>query len=487
MSASPRTSLRARGWLAWVLLCVGCNSLFGIEEPQHRDESCGSDCPTAGSGGGVSGAGGSSGSAGVSGSSGESGASEAGSAGAGAVGGSCGDGQLDPGEGCDDDNPDAGDGCTACAIDDGYSCDNTHNPSVCKDIDECQSTTPPCPPTYACTNSEGSFTCTCPAGTETCGDACVNKQTDAKNCGTCGTVCAESCSVGRCQLTLASNQPNVFAFAIDASNAYWVNHDADSYVNVMKVSLGGGAPGTLSSKFVGDHNPTNIAVTSSDIYWSILWGQDGMVNRCSLSGGASANVSLCGCNPNSIVVGEISLYYSTLNSPFIMKSPVTGSVATKFMTATWNVNRLALDAANIYWTESDSTTGAVTKGPLNGSAPIPLAENQAGAYGIAIDTTTVYWTNRTATGSVLKVSRNGGTTTPLATAQNLPTGIAIDATYAYWANAGAGTVMKVSLASGTPVTIGSGFTNPTEIAIDATSVYVLSGNDTNTITKITPK
>src|SRR5439155_23743754 len=40
----------------------------------------------------------------------------------------------------------------------------------------------------------------CPPGTTNCGGACVNLQTDARNCGTCGTTCGagQACCNGVC-------------------------------------------------------------------------------------------------------------------------------------------------------------------------------------------------------------------------------------------------------------------------------------------------
>ncbi|HYQ01355.1 MAG TPA: SUMF1/EgtB/PvdO family nonheme iron enzyme [Polyangiaceae bacterium] len=74
----------------------------------------------------------------------------------------CGDGKLDANEGCDDGNALTGDGCAACAVESGFSCDNTNPPSKCADVDECLHT--PCSVNAKCTNSTGSYSCACNAG-----------------------------------------------------------------------------------------------------------------------------------------------------------------------------------------------------------------------------------------------------------------------------------------------------------------------------------
>lgn len=51
----------------------------------------------------------------------------------------------------------------------------------------------PCPSPLACDNT-GHCVETCPSGETACNGACVNRQTDIDNCGTCGNVCpGEAC------------------------------------------------------------------------------------------------------------------------------------------------------------------------------------------------------------------------------------------------------------------------------------------------------
>ncbi len=72
----------------------------------------------------------------------------------------CGNSVLETDERCDDGNMTSSDGCSGlCAIEPGFTC-----PSVgaCSDVDECANHTANC--TGICTNTPGSFTCSCPAG-----------------------------------------------------------------------------------------------------------------------------------------------------------------------------------------------------------------------------------------------------------------------------------------------------------------------------------
>lgn len=156
----------------------------------------------------------------------------------------CGDGRVSHGEQCDDGNRVSSDGCSStCRVEPGYTC-NGMQPSVCTDVNECTNGTAQCSANAICTNTPGSYTCTCrpgytgngwtcsdidecsngtavcnpsqvcvntpgsyvcvggscPAPRVQCGAQCVDVSSDVSNCGACGVVCpaAKTCSSGFC-------------------------------------------------------------------------------------------------------------------------------------------------------------------------------------------------------------------------------------------------------------------------------------------------
>ncbi|ATB49180.1 EGF domain-containing protein [Corallococcus macrosporus DSM 14697] len=162
------------------------------------------------------------------------------------AGATCGDGRVSHGEQCDDGNRAQGDGCgSTCQVEPGFSCQGTQ-PSICQDVNECANGTAQCSVNAVCTNTPGSYVCTCRPGysgngftctdidecangTDTClpgqqcvntpggfecaggactppqvqcGAQCVNVSSDPNNCGACGVVCPVSkhCWEGTCVL-----------------------------------------------------------------------------------------------------------------------------------------------------------------------------------------------------------------------------------------------------------------------------------------------
>lgn len=101
-----------------------------------------------------------------------------------------------------------------------------------------------------------------------------------------------------------------------------------------------------------------------------------------------------------------------------------------------------MDTTSVYWANGDS----VMKVPLGGGVATTLASEQGGVQRIAVDATNVYWTS--ADGAVRKVPIGGGPATTLSSLPGaVPVGIAVDASSVYWTASVAyfdGMVMKVA-------------------------------------------
>jgi sugar lactone lactonase YvrE len=192
------------------------------------------------------------------------------------------------------------------------------------------------------------------------------------------------------------------------------------------------------------NRPSGLAVDATSVYWSN-------------SGGHPAFTRDAGPNGS------------------IMKVSVDGGSVTSLVSGLDSPSAIAVDQANIYWTE---WYGSVVKRlPLKGGEPITLASGKGALDNVVVDDTNVYWSDL-GRGTVMKMPISGGTPTAFAPAQK-PSAIAVDRQNVYWTDLERGTVMKTSIAGGRPAaTLASVQGRAHGLAVDATHLYWASGFDT---------
>jgi len=266
--------------------------------------------------------------------------------------------------------------------------------------------------------------------------------TDGADAGTGPADAAASCNAGcastHCFVTLATSQPGASALAIDGTSVYWTTNSGPSPSRVMKVGLSGGVPVQLASL----EGPIwALAVNGTSVYFT-----NGRAASTSVS---IESMPLAGGAPTTLISGQ-------------------------------SAQVLALDSANMYWTnQGTGTNGTVMKMPLDGGSPTTLASGQAYPNTIAVDATSAYWTNayeftgsiNTMVSSVMRVSLNAGATpVMLASDQYLVHAIVSDGTSAFWVTE-YGTVVREPVAGGPTTVFASGQDQPIAVALDATNVY----------------
>ncbi len=180
---------------------------------------------------------------------------------------------------------------------------------------------------------------------------------------------------------------------------------------------------------------------------------------------------------------------------------------------------LALDAANVYWT--DVTGGAITRVDKAGlTAPIELAVAESGPFAVAVDAAHVYWTNRgdgtivrankddggartvlamsdgpreialddasiywsaegsdASTGGVFRAAKDGAAPVALAPRGGSPMGLALAGPRVCWADHALGKIFVLPEAAGPAREIASGLASPSRLATDDARVFWLSDTD----------
>jgi hypothetical protein len=102
---------------------------------------------------------------------------------------------------------------------------------------------------------------------------------------------------------------------------------------------------------------------------------------------------------------------------------------------------LSVDDAQLYWLEASSVRSAPRTGM---GAAATIADGQSDPAFLALDAADVYWTN-TLDGTVRKAPKKGGASpTTVASGQKGPAGIVVYGPKVYWANAGDGTIRSAA-------------------------------------------
>jgi hypothetical protein len=224
-------------------------------------------------------------------------------------------------------------------------------------------------------------------------------------------------------------------------------------VTVLSQPTSGTCSVSNGSGTVSTSNVTNIAVNCTvPAVTTLASGQD---------------------HPSSIAVDSANVYWSDSGS--VMSVPVAGGTVSNLGVP--SPAAIALDPNNIYILTSSSLVREPKGGGITTTIASGLVIPGALPFGVAVDAQNAYFANGA---SVESVPLSGGTPSILATAGvgSQPYAIALDATFVYWTETGSsGSVMKLAKTGGTPIAIASGQNSPTDIALDGAYIYWTNHGD----------
>lgn len=289
-------------------------------------------------------------------------------------------------------------------------------------------------------------------------------------------------------------------FTVDATNVYWTEGvDATGLTatgSVKMAPLAGGATTTLAS---GLTNPFGIAIYGATVYWTDLNSAAsalGAVRKVSIAGPACAGAACTSLvtaalnNPQYLTVDGTNVYFTELGTfdtvtgmrksdGTVSKVAIAGAgaaAATALATALNGPQTIAVDATNVYWTESANSiagAGFVKKAPITPGNPTTLVSGLSGSQNIAADATDVYFWS--AYGALSKVAIGGGSSVEVASGMSGTQPLTIDSTNVYWTETtNGGTVKKLTKATGNvSIIVGLDCTwcTASSIAQDSTYVY----------------
>jgi hypothetical protein len=222
--------------------------------------------------------------------------------------------------------------------------------------------------------------------------------------------------------TLASDGTSPTSLAIDPANVYWTVNTIDSCPPdgdicpdgvVRKVPIGGGTPTTLAS---GQALPDGIAVDEQNVYWinrGIMVASTTVMKMPVAGGTPTALASGLAGVTGRIAVGGGDVYWTGLSglatTPTLTKVPIVGGTATFVATGSGVGADIAVVAGNVYWLEYSFSGANVKAVSLGGGAPAvvgSIGTSASSIGGIAVDPANLYWTERWADGSVWSLGAN---------------------------------------------------------------------------------
>ncbi len=286
----------------------------------------------------------------------------------------------------------------------------------------------------------GDAALTCAGGRSACGSACVDVQTDAKNCGRCAHDClGGECKAGVCAaVTLATGLNDPMGVAQDSNSLYVAVWGANKIVQVAKAAGGKNDVSTLTT------SPASIAVAldASGKAAALVWGEWTI--------GGKAHVVTC--------------------------TPPCTNVTTVAATGD-SVMGLVVSGTRAYFTDSGGATEAIRRCDLPGCTNVnDVVSPLAHAYGLAVTGTTLLYSRHDALGDVGRADASSfGNGTHLFDADT-PQGLATDGTNVFAAVSGGNQIAKCPLSGCIGATTTLAFAqNPHAVATDGKNVYWTNG------------
>lgn len=252
---------------------------------------------------------------------------------------------------------------------------------------------------------------------------------------------------GGSPVPLASGQNPEEALTVDGEYVYWIGGGGV----VGRVAVAGGTPEVIAT--AADHGFTQqMAVNTTHIYWVFYrysgMAADGALLRVPIDGGAVETLATVDGRAYGVALDAANVYWSNSELDAIMRLPLSGGSSSPLVTTSNVINaNVQVDAANVYF--NDVFTGRILKGSLGGGTATKLAEGNT-PMTVAIDDNNVYWVDTEDDGAVRAVSKSGGAVATIASSQARPRAIAVDDDAVYWSTLGvmgsseAGTVMKAT-------------------------------------------
>lgn len=236
------------------------------------------------------------------------------------------------------------------------------------------------------------------------------------------------------------------------------------------------APPNATVITAGQNVPRDLHQDGDSLYW-VNEGRraEGLpgVFKVSKSGGEAVTL-FQGKGVQALALDDANVYWTNAENGTVMRVPKSGGSPVAVAAEQDNVAAIAVDATHVYWIAGEAIVRVEKEG---GKPPKPVVEGFGQPTGLAVDDAFVY-SYSTLSGKLSRVPKKGGAAKPVVTEDVTLHAFFADDRFLYWSigSEGKAELKRLAKAGGKPSSVVTGQSIPGGLAQDGSSIYWTNGD-----------